>query len=458
MIPQITRVSPCSAAIIDHWICTGSSNVSARQMNYIYYKLPPMGNTLLPTLEDIEKAAQFLRGKINRTPLDYSATLSEQFGCNVYLKLENLQKTGSFKARGALFKMNSLSPEERKKGVIAVSAGNHAQGVAYAGTLMNISTKIVMPQNTTPAKINAVIRYGAEVILKGKDYSEARDHALNLVKEENRVFIEGFNDRWIISGQGTIGLEILSDLPETDVVIVPVGGGGLISGIALAMKEKKRAIKVIGVQSDKIDSMKESIGKGKITASVRGETIADGIAIRLPGDLTFELTRKYVDDVVTVSDESMAYALFRLLERNKVLVEPSGASTLAALIENKVEVKGKNVVLVLSGGNANLLLLSKIIYKSMERESQLVRIEFNIPDRPGTLYRIAHAISEAGGNIYHAEVDNLHEETPVGFQTVVFTVNVRGREHAERLFSKVSETGFSFSVKGYDSERPERGN
>ncbi len=414
-------------------------------MNYIYYKLPSMEE--FPTLGDIEKAAQFLRGKINRTILDYSATLSEQFGCNVYMKLENLQKTGSFKSRGALFKMNSLTVEERKRGVIAVSAGNHAQGVAYAGTLMNISTKIIMPENTTPAKINAVIRYGAVVELKGKDYSEAREYAIDIGKKENRVFIEGFNDRWIIAGQGTIGLEIMNDLPETDVIVVPVGGGGLISGIAMAAKETKKSVKVFGVQSEMIDSMKESINQGKIVSRVKGETIADGIAIKLPGQITFELTKKYVDQVVSVSDESMAYALFRLLERNKLLVEPSGASTLAALIEHKIEVKGKNVVLVLSGGNANLLLLSKIIYKSMEREYQLVRIEFNIPDKPGTLYRIAQAISESGGNIYHAEVDNLHEETPVGYQTVIFTVNVRGREHAERLYKKVAETGYRFTVK-----------
>lgn len=403
-----------------------------------------MDGISIPDISSIREAADFLKGKINRTPMDYSATLSNQFSCRVYLKLENLQKTGSFKSRGALLKMNSLTEEERKRGVIAVSAGNHAQGVAYAGQLMGISTKIVMPEFTTPAKVNAVERYGADIILKGRDYSEARQVALDIAGKEKRVFVEGFDDFHIIAGQGTIGLEIMNDLPETDIIVVPTGGGGLISGIAIAAKSIKPDVKIIGVQSENIDSLAQSMRKGEIVSSVRGETIADGIAIKMPGRTNYEIIKRYVEEIVTVSDETMAYALFRLLERNKILVEPSGAAPLAALMENKINVRGKNVVLVLSGGNANLLMLSKIIFKSMELENQLIRIEFTIPDKPGTLYRIAQAISESGGNIYHAEVDNLKEDTPVGHQSVTFSVNVRDKRHSEILLEKLRSTGFPF--------------
>ncbi|MCL4315093.1 MAG: threonine ammonia-lyase [Candidatus Thermoplasmatota archaeon] len=407
----------------------------------------------IPTIENIREAENFLNGKINRTPMDYSATLSSQFSCSVYLKLENLQKTGSFKARGALLKMNSLSQEERKRGVIAVSAGNHAQGVAYAGQIMGIGTKIVMPEFTTPAKVNAVERYGADIVLKGKDYSEAREIALEIAGREGRAFIEGFDDFHIIAGQGTIGLEIMKDLPDTDIIVVPAGGGGLISGIAIAAKTIRPEVRIIGVQSEKIDSIAQSMAKGRIVSSVKGETIADGIAIRTPGKLNIEIIKKYVDEIVTVSDETMAYALFRLLERNKILVEPSGAAPLAALMENRVNVKGKKVVLVLSGGNANLLMLSKIIFKSMEMENQLIRIELTIPDKPGTLYRIAQAISESGGNIYHAEVDNLKEDTPVGHQSVTFSVNVRDRKHSEVLLEKLKNIGFPFRTSSNQTSR-----
>jgi threonine dehydratase len=407
-----------------------------------------LGSFEIPTLQDIWRATESIKGHVNRTPLDYSKTFSDMLNSQVYFKLENLQKTGSFKVRGALHKLSSLSEGERKIGVIAVSAGNHAQGVAYAAKMLGISAKIVMPEFTVPAKVNAVMGYDAQVVLKGKDYNEAREHALSLVKEEGRVFIEGFNDPWIISGQGTIGLEILEDLKDTEAIVVPVGGGGLISGIALAAKYQNPSVKVYGVQSELIDSMKKSVESGNITSHVTGETIADGIAIKYPGDVTLEICRKYVDQIVTVSDESLALGLFKLLERNKILAEPSGAAPLAAALEKKIDISGKKTVMVVSGGNANLLLLSKIIYKSMEMEKQLVRIELKIPDRPGTLQRIASSISEVGGNIYHAEVDNLSEDTPVGYQTITFSVNLMGPDHAKTLMKKLENLGYKFKVSG----------
>ena len=407
-----------------------------------------MGSFEIPSLEDIRKASESIKGQVNRTPLDYSKTFSDSLQSEVYFKLENMQKTGSFKTRGALYKMSSLNAEERRKGVIAVSAGNHAQGVAYAANMHGIHAKIIMPEFTTPAKVNAVMGYRAEVVLKGKDYNEAREHALRICREEGSTFIEGFNDPWIISGQGTIGLEILEELKGVEVIVVPVGGGGLISGIALAAKYINPSIKIYGVQSELIDSMKKSVEEGNLVSHVTGETIADGIAIKYPGDVTLEICMKYVDDIVTVSDESIALALFKLLERNKILAEPSGAAPLAAALEGKIDIKGKKTVMVVSGGNANLLLLSKIIYKSMEMERKLVRIEFKIPDRPGTLHRIASSISDVGGNIYHAEVDNLSEDTPVGYQSVTFTVNVRGPDHADLLQKKLESLGYRFIISG----------
>ncbi len=400
----------------------------------------------LPKYEDIVEAAAIIKGRLNRTPLDMSRTFSERFGSEIYFKMENIQKTGSFKTRGALVRMSKLTPEERKRGVIAVSAGNHAQGVAYAARESGIRARIIMPLYTTPAKVNAVQSYGAEITLYGKDYNEAREHSLDIAAKEGMVFIDGFDDRWVIAGQGTIGLEIMQTLPDVQTIIVPVGGGGLISGIALAAKTINPAVRIIGVQSEKYDSMKKSVETGSITSSVSGETIADGIAIKFPGKITYELVKRYVDSIVTVSDESIALALFQLLERHKTLAEPAGATGLAALLEGKIDVKGRKAAIVVSGGNANLLLLSKIIYKSLELEWKLIRIDTKIPDRPGTLHRIASAISEAGGNIYHAEVDNLKEDTPVGFQSVTFSVNVRGREHAKVLMENLNKLGYKFTV------------
>ena len=400
----------------------------------------------IPALDDIRSAADFLKGKINLTRLDHSRIFSERFRSEIWFKPENLQKTGSFKIRGAIIKLNSLSAEERKRGIIAVSAGNHAQGVALAAKILGIDVKIVMPKNTTPTKINAVEEYGARIVLSGNDYAEAREEAVKIMNSEGRSFIEGFNDPFIVAGQGTIGLEIMEEMPDTEQIVVPVGGGGLISGIAIAAKSMNGKVKIIGVQSEHYSSFMKSFYSGKVTDSTYGTTIADGIAIRIPGDLNLEIAKRYVDQVVTVDEESIALAIYSLLDRNKYLVEPAGAAGFGALLSGSIDVEGKKTVFVLSGGNINLLLLSKIIYKSMEKESSLVRISFKIPDRPGTLYRIAQVISNVGGNIYHAEVDNLEENTPVGYQSVSFTVNLRNASHAEILSSELKKLGWVFTM------------
>lgn len=400
----------------------------------------------LPELKDMEQAREYLRGKVNRTELLRTTTFSSMLGGDIYFKMENHQKTGSFKARGALYRASKLSPEERKRGVITASSGNHAQGVAYAARYNNISAKIVMPEYTVPAKINAVQGYGAEVVLGGSDYTDAKAIADEIMQREGRVFMEAFNDPYIISGQGTVGIEIMEDLRDVDVIVVPIGGGGLISGVSIAAKSINPDVRIIGVESELSDSMKKSVEEGKIVPHTSGQSIADGISVKYPGDLTFKAVREYVDDIVTVSDESIALAIYKLLERNKALVEPSGASGVAALMDGKIDVSGRKTAVVLSGGNMNFLLLSKIIYKSLEIESKLVRIEFKIPDKPGMLLKIASALSSIGGNIYHAEVDNLARNTPVGFQTVMFTVNVRDEKHLAELLDKVKGLGFAYEV------------
>ncbi len=400
----------------------------------------------LPELKDIEEAKEYLKGKTNRTELVRSNTFSEMFGAEIYFKMENHQKTGSFKARGALFRASKLTDEEKSKGVITASSGNHAQGVAYAAKFNGISAKIVMPQYTIPAKINAVQGYGAEVVLGGADYTEAKAIADRIMAEEGRIFMEAFNDPYIIAGQGTVGLEIMEDLNDVEVIVVPVGGGGLISGVAIAAKSINPDVRIVGVESEMAQSMKKSMEEGKIVPSTSGQSIAEGISVKYPGELTFRTAQKYVDEIVTVSDESIALAIYKLLERNKTLVEPSGAATVAALMDKKIDVGGKKTAVVISGGNMNFLLLSKIIYKSMEIESKLVRIEFKIPDQPGTLYKIASVISSIGGNIYHAQVDNLSRNTPVGHQTVTFTVNVRDEKHLNSLLEKVKEMNFPYEI------------
>lgn len=405
-----------------------------------------MPDAAIPSLDDIKEAQEYLKGKVNRTPLSYSSSMSKAFSCDLYFKMENLQKTGAFKVRGAMYRISKLSDDEKKRGVTTASAGNHAQGLAYSAMVNGINAKIVMPEFATPAKTNAVLGYGAEAILYGQDYAESREKADQIAASENRVFIEPFNDPMIISGQATIGLEIIEDLPDVDIVIVPIGGGGLIAGVSLGTKYQRNDVRIIGVQTEVSDSMRQSLIEGRITTHVQGPSIADGITVKFPGDLTFKIAQKYVDEVVTVTEEGIANAVFKLLERNKTLVEPSGAVGLAAIMEGKIDVKGKKVAVVLSGGNINFLLLSKIIYKNLENNSELVRLKCLIPDRPGTLQKITGAISESGANIYHAEVDNLVSHTPVGFQNIKFTLSVRGQKHISDLLESLHKLGYRFEI------------
>ncbi len=405
-----------------------------------------MDNLYIPIYQDVVEASNFLKGKINRTPMIKSSSIGKEYSAEIYFKLENFQKTGSFKARGAIFRISKLTEAEKKKGVVTASAGNHAQGVAYASMVNGIDAKIVMPEYTVPQKINAVTGYGASIVLKGKDYDEAHKYAEEIAETEGRTFIEAFNDRWVISGQGTIALEMLQDVPDLDIIIVPVGGGGLISGISMAAKHIKNNIKIIGVESELSDSMLESIRENHIVPHTSGVSICDGISVKYPGDLTFSMVKKYVDSIVSVSEESVSKAVYKLFERKKIVVEPSGSVGMAAIMEGKVDVKDKKIGIVVSGGNINPLMMSKIIYKELENNGQLVRIECTIPDRPGNLYQIAEVIAKNAGNIYNAAVDNLSKSTPPGFQTVSFDVSIRNEDHLDRILRALERSGFRFKV------------
>src|ERR687884_114713 len=312
----------------------------------------------IPTLEDILRAKDLLSGFVRKTPLQRSNTFSKLVGTNIFLKLESLQRTGSFKVRGAFVKVNTLSEEQKKYGVIAASAGNHAQGVAYAASIKNIPCTIIMPQNASPAKVAATKSYRAKVILQGSDYDEAWNIAQEVAKKERKTIVHAFDDDRVISGQGTIGLELLEDLPELDRVYLPIGGGGLAAGVAIAIKSKRPNVKIIGVESKAFPAMKESLAKGHLQKMNSGYTIADGISVKYPGRLTYEIASKYIDDITLVDDHSIVKTMFLLMERAKLVIEPAGAASLAYLLSNShLNKKNENVVSLLSGGNVDMYLL-----------------------------------------------------------------------------------------------------
>jgi threonine dehydratase len=365
---------------------------------------------------------------VKRTPLEKSKTFSHLARTNVYLKLENLQTTGSFKIRGAYNKIYHLSQAERKRGVVCASAGNHAQGVAYASTLMGVKSTVFMPIYTPPTKIIATKSYGATVVLEGTTYDDAAQAAKKFAEEKKLMFVHAFNDDFVIAGQGTIGMEIYEVLPEVDVVLVPVGGGGLISGIALALRTLKPKVQIIGVEADGAQSMKLSLEQNKIVPLKSIDTIADGIAVKTPKDLTFALAKQYVDDVVTVNDEDIAYALYLLLQRAKLIVEPAGAVSLAAILSKKVRFPKKNVVAVLSGGNVNLSLLTQIIERGMMRNKLLMKISVIVLDKPKTLEDILTILSDFGANIQSISHDRCTTAVPVGYVKIIITFQTLGNE------------------------------
>jgi len=395
---------------------------------------------------DIQKAYQVLQPIVKHTPLEKSKTFSSLVKANVYLKEENLQSTGSFKIRGAYNKIYHLSSQEKKHGVVCASAGNHAQGVARASALMNVKSTVYMPIYTPPTKIIATKSYGATVVLEGTTYDDAAFAAKKYAEEKKMTFVHAFNDELVIAGQGTIGIEIFEDLPEVDVVVVPIGGGGLISGIGLALKTLQPRVKIIGVEAEGAQSMKRSLEEGKIVPLKSIMTIADGIAVKTPKELTFSLAQDYVDDVVTVNDEEIANALYLLLQRTKLVVEPAGAVALAAVLGKKIVFPNKNIVVILSGGNVNLSLLTQIIERGMMRHKLLVKVSITALDKPKVLKDILSILADVGANVQSIGHDRCTTAVPVGFVKIIITFQTLGKEQIEMIKEKFDQKKVQYHI------------
>jgi len=398
------------------------------------------------TLADIRNAKRLLGGIVRETPLDRSRTFSELTSSELYLKLENLQKTGSFKARGAYVKISSLSDSERRRGVVAASAGNHAQGVAYSASLLGVRAKIVMPEQASPAKIDATKGYGASLVLSGRTFDDAMTKAREISSREGRVLIHAFDDPFVIAGQGTIGLEIAEEQPNLDVVVVPVGGGGLASGIAVAMKTLRPKVKVIGVQSEAYPTVYEAFRTGRVPRLGPRETLADGIAVKDPGRISLKLVKRYLDDVVLVDDSQISKAIFLLLERAKTVAEPAGAAGLAAVLSGSIPVKGKRCAVVISGGNIDMYTLDQIVAKGLEMEHRLLRLEFTIADRPGALRELIDAVAEAKANVVDVVHQRMGATLPLGRATVVLSLETQNEVHTEKLLEGLGRAGLRYEV------------
>ena len=391
-------------------------------------------------LEAFIKAKEKLSKVLLETHLIYSPIFSKESGNKVFIKPENLQKTGSFKIRGAYNKISNLTDAERKRGVIASSAGNHAQGVAYAAKESGIKAVIVMPKSTPLIKVESTKQYGAEVILYGDVYDDAYKKAKELEEKEGYVFVHPFNDEDVLDGQGTIALEILEELPETDIILVPIGGGGLISGIACAAKILKPEIKIIGVEPEGAASAYEAIKENKIVELKEANTIADGTAVKKIGDLNFEYIKKYVDEIITVSDYELMEAFLLLVEKHKIIAENSGILSVAAT--KKIKEKNKKVVSVISGGNIDVLMISSMINKGLIRRDRIFNFSLNIPDKPGELAKVVDLIAELGANVVkleHNQFKNLSRFKDVELQV---TVETNGSEHIKNLVQAFEEKGY----------------
>ncbi len=392
------------------------------------------------SIKDIQDARRVLDRIIRRTDLIEATGLSQE--CDVYIKAENLQRTGSFKIRGAYNKISRLSPEEKARGVVACSAGNHAQGVALGASENGIRSVICLPDGAPISKIEATKHYGAEVELVSGVYDDAYARALELKNEKGYVFIHPFDDPHVIAGQGTIGLEILEQLPETEVVIVPIGGGGLISGIAVAVKSLKPDCKIYGVQAAGAPGMYEAIKNNSLKALPAVSTIADGIAVKLPGSLTFELCRKYVDRIVTVTDDQISAAALTLLERQKVVAEGAGAASAAAALYGGLPLAGKKVVCVVSGGNIDVTILSRVINRGLSAMGRSSEITVELDDRPGQLEGVVRIIAEEGANVVSVYHDRTDPETRLNAVYLRLVLETRDFAHRVRIEEALQKSGF----------------
>lgn len=396
-------------------------------------------------LQDFTTAREHLQKVLLPTHLIYSPIFSEESGNQIYIKPENLQKTGAFKIRGAYNKINKLTEEEKKRGVIASSAGNHAQGVAYAARELGIKAVIVMPKTTPLIKVQSTKKYGAEVVLYGDVYDDAYQKAKELEAQEGYVFVHPFDDIDVLEGQGTIALEILEEMPDAEVIVVPIGGGGLISGIAAAAKMIKPDIKIVGVEPSGAASATEALKKNKVVTLPEANTIADGTAVKRIGDLTFNCIKQYVDEVVTVDDYELTEAFLLLAEKHKIIAENSGILPLAAL--KKLSERGKKVVPVVSGGNIDVLMISSMINKGLISRDRIFNFAVSIPDRPGELAKITHIIADVGANIVKLAHNQFKNLSRFRDKEVLITVETNGTDHIQALVEAFAAKGYEVTAK-----------
>jgi threonine dehydratase len=394
------------------------------------------------TLADVQAARARIGGAIYQSPCTYSETMSRLAGARVFFKLDNLQMTGSFKERGALNKLLSLDVNDRQRGVIAASAGNHGLAVAFHAQRLGIPATIVMPRFAPLVKVSWARRYGAEVILSGADFDEALAEARRLQGERGSVFIPAFNDPAVIAGQGTLGLELLEQAPDLDAVLAPVGGGGLSGGLALALKESGFTGRVIGVQAERVAGMRAALAAGNPVPIPPATTIADGIAVRRVGELTLPLVQRYVDDIVTVSEAEIAHAILLFLENEKTVVEGAAATTLAALLHRSLDLAGQTVALVVSGGNIDMNVIARVIEKGLVQEGRLTRISLIVTDRPGALARVSTLVAEQGANIEEIVHTRGFSRTEIGETEITLTLETFGPQHIAEVLATLRAAGY----------------
>ena len=403
--------------------------------------------TTMVTVDDVRRAHERIRESLFLSPCSHSETFSQLSGNKVYLKLENLQMTGAYKERGALNKILLLTEEERSRGLIAASAGNHAQAVSYHATKRGVRAQIVMPLATPLNKVMATRRFGGEVVLFGANYYEACDEAKRRSAAEGITFIHAFDDDAVIAGQGSLGLELLGQLPDVDVVITAIGGGGLISGMACALKEINPRIKVIGVQTSRLPSMKAAVEAGHLVTLPVASTLADGIAVRTAGTRTLPMVQKYVDEIVTVEEEEIASAILLLLEREKTVAEGAGAAAVAAILHHKINCTGKRIAAVISGGNIDVGILSRIIERGLAKDGRLIRLRIHLPDYPGALHKLTGLLADHRANIVETSYDRKFG-VDLGYSAIDLTMETRGNEHVEHLLTALAAAGYQFERIG----------
>lgn len=398
------------------------------------------------TLEDVQRAREALKGITYVTPLQESSYLNSEVAARVFLKLENLQRAGSFKLRGAYNRMRQMTRQELERGVVAASAGNHAQGVALAATLVGTTATIVMPEMASMTKVVATRGYGARVELVGESFDDAFARAVEISDTTGAVLIHAFEDPWVIAGQGTVGLEMLDVRPNLDAVVVPIGGGGLIGGIAVAVKSLNPHIRVIGVQAEGAAAMVESHRAGRVVAMPSAHTIADGIAVKRPGTLTFGLIEQYVDELVTVGDHDISRAILLFLERTKLVVEGAGAAAMAAILTNKVPLRADRIGVVVSGGNIDVSLMSRLVEKGLVEEGRQLHLTTTVGDRPGQLAGLLRLVAESHANVLTVEHQRWHPGLHPTDVEIRMVIETRDQGHADDLLARMADAGHSVQV------------